>query len=256
MLRSGGVAYSTGQITASVIDTTTTSVLLSDIGKGEFLEFDWRPAADTSGVRFALLGYAEHSTDNNVSGHFGGILGYAQKTGTGTDALVIGVEGRVGAASGVVTLGAAVTGTFDTNAENAGTITDAVGFYFPTQSDSGHITGGKYCFFSNNTDWTLRTNGPSVLFGKISQDSTITTPGTTGAQTINKPTGKVNFAAGATSLVVTNSLCTTSSIVLLNQQTLDATMLTCNAIPANGSFTIVAVGTPTAEVAVAFMVIN
>ena len=248
-----------GRLVVTNTDATVDIGSLARIAGSSYTGLDWS-VTDTTGVRFAKVGYAAHSGNGSITstGHLGGVLGYAQKTGTGTDELVIGLEGRVGSvtASGVITLAAAVTATFDTNGENAGTMTSAVGFYVPTQSDSGHITGSKYAFLNNNTDWELRTNGPSTLFGKITQDITIIPPATTGAQTIDKPMGKVNFAAGATSLVVTNSLCTANSIVLLNQQTLDAAMLTCNAIPDAGFFTIVAVGTPAAEVKVAFMVLN
>lgn len=245
-----------GKLLVNSTDATTAVASFQQVAGGAYMGMDWT-ATSTTGVRFSIVGYGKHSGNGDITstGHLGGILGFAQKTGTGTDALVIGVEGRVGAVAGTVTLAAAHLATFDTDTEDAGTMTTAVGYYMGDQSDAAHITN-KYSFFSDDAAWTLRNDGPATINGKITQDSTITPPGTTGAQTINKPTGKVNFAAGATSLVVTNNLCTANSIVLLNQQTLDATMSTCNAIPDAGFFTIVAVGTPTAEVKVAFMVIN
>ena len=45
-------------------------------------------------------------------------------------------------------------------------------------------------------------------------DKTITAAATTGAQTINKAAGSVNFAAAASSLVVTNSLVNTKSVII------------------------------------------
>lgn len=92
--------------------------------------------------------------------------------------------------------------------------------------------------------------------GKISFDSTITAGGTTGAQTINKPTGSVNFAAAASSLVVTNSLVTANSFIIPIVMTNDTTMKSCQVVPTAGSFTLYPNATPTAETKVAFIVVN
>lgn len=86
--------------------------------------------------------------------------------------------------------------------------------------------------------------------------ATMTAPGTTGAQTINKTSGAVNFAAAASSLVVTNSLVTTNSIVIPVIQTDDATATSVKAIPAAGSFTLKLNAAATAETRVAFLVLN
>lgn len=87
-------------------------------------------------------------------------------------------------------------------------------------------------------------------------DKTITPNGTTGAQTINKTAGSVNFAAGAISLVVTNSLVTTSSIILATVATNDATMKSVLIVASAGSFTIFANAAATAETRVNFLVFN
>lgn len=87
-------------------------------------------------------------------------------------------------------------------------------------------------------------------------DATITAGGTTGAQTINKSLGTVNFAAAATSLVVTNSLVTTSSVVLPVIRTNDATFKSAQVVCAAGSFTIFANAAATAETSVGFIVHN
>jgi hypothetical protein len=92
--------------------------------------------------------------------------------------------------------------------------------------------------------------------GKVTYRATNTAAGTTGAQTINRPSGTVNFAAGATSLVVTNSLCTTASIVLPVIRTNDATATIKNVVPAAGSFTINLGAAATAETSVGFFIIN
>ncbi len=92
--------------------------------------------------------------------------------------------------------------------------------------------------------------------GSITLQATNTAAGTTGAQAISKASGKVNFAAAATSLVVTNTLCTTASIVWPTMLTNDTTARNVWAVPAAGSFTIYMDPAPTAEVAVGFLVLN
>ena len=92
--------------------------------------------------------------------------------------------------------------------------------------------------------------------GKVTYRATNTPAGTTGAQTINQPSGTVNFAIGASALVVTNSLCTTSSIVFATVRTNDATAYIKNVVPAAGSFTINLGANATAETSVGFFIIN
>jgi len=83
-----------------------------------------------------------------------------------------------------------------------------------------------------------------------------TISGGTGAQTINHISGTVNFAGAATSLVVTNSLVSTSSIVFAVIRTADATAQLMNVVPAAGSFTINMSVAPTGTTSVGFFVIN
>lgn len=87
-------------------------------------------------------------------------------------------------------------------------------------------------------------------------DATNTAGGTTGNQTINKGAGTVNFAASATSLVVTNSLVSTSSLVFCTIRTNDTTAVIKNVVPAAGSFTITLNAAATAETSVGFIVHN
>jgi hypothetical protein len=84
---------------------------------------------------------------------------------------------------------------------------------------------------------------------------TVTAGGTTGAQTINRPYGSVNFAAAATSLVVTNSLVSTSSVIVATVATNDTTMKTVLAVAGSGSFTLHANAAATAETRVNFLVL-
>jgi hypothetical protein len=92
--------------------------------------------------------------------------------------------------------------------------------------------------------------------GKITYLATNTAAGNTGAQTINRPSGTVNFLGGTSALVVTNSLCTTSSIVFATVRTNDATATIKNVVPAAGSFTINLGANATAETSVGFFIIN
>lgn len=94
------------------------------------------------------------------------------------------------------------------------------------------------------------------IFGDLILDKTVTAAGTTGAQTINKTVGSVNFAAGATSLVVTNNRVTTASVIVATVATNDSTMNSVTAVAASGSFTITANVAATAETRVNFIVIN
>ena len=68
----------------------------------------------------------------------------------------------------------------------------------------------------------------------IAVQGTNTAAGTTGNQTINKASGKVNIAAAGTTVTVTNSLCSTSSIVLVELLTNDATATIKNVVPGAG----------------------
>lgn len=93
-------------------------------------------------------------------------------------------------------------------------------------------------------------------FGHVTFDATNTAWGTTWNQTINKPSGTVNIAAAGTSVTVTNSLCTTSSIVYAVVRTNDSTATIKNVVPWAGSFTINLAAAATAETSIGFVVFN
>jgi hypothetical protein len=92
--------------------------------------------------------------------------------------------------------------------------------------------------------------------GGIAQNKTITPNGTTGNQTINKPLGTVNIAAGQSSVTVTNSLVDANSIVFAVVRTNDTTAQIKNVTCAAGSFTIRLAANATAETSIGFMVMN
>jgi len=96
----------------------------------------------------------------------------------------------------------------------------------------------------------------SIGWGQLFLDATITPSGTTGAQTINKSAGAVNFAAAATSLVVTSNKVTVNSIVICTVGTNDATLKSAQCVAAAGSFTMFANAAATAETRVNFWILN
>jgi len=96
----------------------------------------------------------------------------------------------------------------------------------------------------------------ALSLNEIRLSKTITAAATTGARTINNSTGSVNFAAAATSLVVTNSLVTVNSVIQVTVATNDTTMRSATAVAAAGSFTIFAGAAPTAETRVNFTLTN
>ena len=104
-------------------------------------------------------------------------------------------------------------------------------------------------------DGTGTLGNASKHFAQIFLDYTNTAAGTTGARTINKAAGRVNFAAAATSLVVTNSLVTAASKVFALAASKDTSGRVYAVVPAAGSFTIYCTA-PAAEMPVNFLVIN
>ncbi len=124
----------------------------------------------------------------------------------------------------------------------------------------GYDTSNRASFTVDATGiLTITTAGTApalLLSGDVRFDKTVTAAGTTGARTINKTTGSVNFAAAATSLVVTNSLVSVNSIIICTVGTNDTTMKSVTAVAASGSFTIYANAAATAETRVNFQVFN
>ena len=100
-------------------------------------------------------------------------------------------------------------------------------------------------------------DGVGIVFGGgISLTKTITPAGTTGAQTVNKTSGSVNFSAGTTSLVVANSFALSTSVVQCTVATNDLTMKSVQCVAGSGSLTIFGGAAPTAETRVNFTVTN
>ncbi len=113
---------------------------------------------------------------------------------------------------------------------------------------SGAPIAGTNATITNSYALWLQTGG-------VKLDSTITAPGTTTTQTINKPTGRINIAAAGTTATVNNSLVTANSIILVVAATADATARVTNVVPGAGSF-VINTAAVTAETAFNFLVIS
>lgn len=128
----------------------------------------------------------------------------------------------------------------------------------------GTLTADPVIIGTNNTAvLTISSAQISTFAGTVTFSAgdhtfyrTITAGGTTGNQTINKLAGTVNIAAAGTTITVTNSLCTTSSIIHAVLRTNDATARIANVVPGSGSFVINLTAAATAETSVGFLVTN
>ena len=149
------------------------------------------------------------------------------------------------ASQGTIGAGSAVTNQYGFRVSN-NLIGATTNFGFRSDLPAGT---GRWNFYASDT-------APNFFAGDIQLGKTVTAGGTTGAQTINKTVFTVNFAAAATSLVVTNNLVTTSSITTCTVGTNDTTMKSVAAVAAAGSVTLHANAAPTAETRVNCNVFN
>lgn len=146
-----------------------------------------------------------------------------------------------------------------TVATTTGTLTNR---RFAVIDASGNFVQSTLLTEASSTDIVPVTNAVTDLgsaansFKQLFIDATITPAGTTGAQTIDKSAGSVNFAALATSLVVTSNKVTTNSVLICTVATNDTTMKSAPCVAAAGSFTIFVDVPPTAETRVNFWVLN
>ena len=173
---------------------------------------------------------------------------YGIRTNIGTQATSFTCASLVHFSAAQGTFGAGSTVTSQTGFNAAATL---VGGGTTNYGFRGQIptAAGRYNLYMDGT-------APNYLAGDLQLNKTITAAGTTGAQTISKTMGSVNFAAAATSLVVTNTLVTLSSVVICQVAKNDTTMKSVQVVQASGSFTIYANAAATAETRVNFMVLN
>ena len=139
------------------------------------------------------------------------------------------------------------------------TVTNQYGFFADSAITGATNNYGFYSDIASGTNrWNFYASGTAANYfaGDMQLDKTVTATGTTGAQTINKNAGTVNFAAAATSLVVTDSRVTANSIIICTVGTNDTTMKSVAAVAGAGSFTLHANAAATAETRVNFLIIN
>jgi hypothetical protein len=219
------------------------------------LEFHTTPDGSNSAARRWFISSAGHLTQDSTNG---GDLIFGKTT--------MSIYGTSGDGSDNQTLVLNPTGqSFPTTNRGAGISLSGneAGDLGTVKINTGDTTN---CTFDNKlggsaSKYRITDNSDTLLFavqvgGKIEVMKTVTAGGTTGAQTINKSLGTVNFAAAATSLVVTNNLVSTSSIVIATVRTNDTTLKSVQAVSGAGSFTLYGNAAATAETSVGFIVYN
>jgi hypothetical protein len=92
--------------------------------------------------------------------------------------------------------------------------------------------------------------------GIIWLGNTKTPAGTTGTQTINKPLGSVNIAAGQSSITINNTLATLNGYAFASIATADATAVIKNVVVTAGVITINLSAAATSETKINFVIFN
>jgi hypothetical protein len=225
------------------------------------------PSLDTAKLTTGLLAAARGGFGADVSASSGvplfasGVPTFTSTSGTGNFARVtspIFVTPTLGVAAATsLTTG---NGTAGSPALNNGSNS---GIYFPGSSFVGiTIAGSSAWYWDNNknlqpsSDDTSNLGAAASGVKQVFLANTITTPGTTGNQTINKMAGRVNIAAGNSSVTVTDSRVSATSFVVAVVVTNDATAYVKNVVPSAGSFVVTLGAAATAEVAITFVVFN
>jgi hypothetical protein len=239
-LGSAGDYYLSRYLTNLVYNAPTGAGHNWAINNGDAMSLSASLFSTASGVIVSILNTTDASSTTTGSLRTAGGLGVAKKAYFGN----------------------AVSFSSDSSAVQPFTLidTNAAGATWFVGPGAGSGNRGDFNFYETvsaiNALVISKGTGNVTINGGLNLLKTITAGGTTGAQTINKTSGRVNFAAGATSLVVTNSLAATTSIIHCTVATNDATMKSAACVAASGSFTIHAGVAPTAETAVNFTVTN
>lgn len=250
-------------LTAADIPTTLAQLLISSANSGAFIAE--RTSTQTATARSS--GAVRHNTSGDMVDGFAAEFDFLIEDSALVSNTVAAVRG--------VRSGADNSGELHLVAFNAGTAvivarafpagTMGIGSGTPAAKlqifGSSDIVQQIVKAFSTQTNdvFQVQKNDGTVLFGVsnlggVTAPTTITAPGTTGNQTINKPAGRVNIAAGGTTITVTNSLVTANSIITAISATNDATGVVKNVVAAAGSFVINIVAA-TAEVAINWRVL-
>lgn len=134
-------------------------------------------------------------------------------------------------------------------------------FHLSFVPQSNNATVGAVVRFSR--DGSIIASGTNSSFsgqvsfnGNIVVDKTITAPGTTTTQTINKNSGRVNIAAASSAATVINNRVTANSIILAIPASNDTTLKSTSVQAFSGSFTINGNAAASAETPVNFLITN
>lgn len=255
LVTTGGSLSVTGSLG---IGTIVPSSALSIVGN-----LDFGPGVASPVSRSITGNGSRATTDTNVAG---GNLTISSGTGTGNatgSSLIFQTPIAVASGTGVQTQTiraefAPATITIGGAGGSSNSITGAV----VLDSTGGNLQtlGANNAFFWDDTNF-YSDNNNTIGLGKTGLGwknlyLSSTNTATVGNVTINRASGRVNMAAAATSVVVTNTLVSTTSHVLVTRSTADATCFLADAIPASGSFTINATAACTANTSFDFVVIN
>ena len=166
--------------------------------------------------------------------------------------------------------GVMLIGGYSSGSSNNVNIGGYSGSLNATNNIDFYTASGSQTTLTGTARWRVNQNGHFIPLTDDAYDvgesgkgirnlyaaKTITAGGTTGARTINKMAGSVNFAAAATSLVVTDSKVDTNSVIIATVATNDSTMKSVAVVAGSGSFTLHANAAATAETRVNFLIIN
>ena len=221
-------------------------------GSGNTASGDYSLTANTTGYSNTAVGFLALCSNTTAS----------DNTALGTSALETNETGSDNTAVGIYALYSNTTGFANTAVGKYAGSTITTGSNLTALgcgAEPSSATATNQVTLGNASVTCLRVPGVGLAFDTtdgLIVPKTITAGGTTGAQTINKTAGSVNFAAAATSLVVTNSFVDANSVILATVATDDTTMKSVAAVASAGSFTLHANAGATAETRVNWVVVN
>jgi hypothetical protein len=171
-----------------------------------------------------------HIFDNSVT--LSGTTKLASFRNNGTERVSIDDDGFVSVSTGGGFATSAAQGLLLRGAMASNSTGTAIRFYNANNmNDTGRVIMVASDTSAATEVWGVTRQGKMVM-------QTTDSSGTPGNVTINKPSGKAAIASGASTVTVTNSLVTASSIVLIQPQNLDGSLLDYEVVPAAGSFTV------------------
>ncbi len=192
-----------------------------------------------------------------------GIWQAGSGTGSGTGTVTLRSGNGLNFGSGAASFG---SGTSTTGQSGAVTVSSGnASGSFGSTGDVTIASGNASGAFGNSGNINITPGTATGTRGRVNITSLAaagpfaldkTNTATVGNVTINNPSGRVNIAAGGTSMVLTNNLITTASTLILTLATNDATAKSACAVAAAGSATLTLNAASTGAVAINFLVVN